>query len=116
MNALPQASTAVAVANTGASGHSIVDVAGSGAITGAVWSSILIVCEAVDELPHASVAVQVLVMLVEAPQVAVVTSLKVNVNALPQASTAVAVANTGASGHSIVDVAGSGAITGAVIS
>jgi hypothetical protein len=31
------------------------------AITGAVLSCTLIVCEAVDELPHESVAVQVLV-------------------------------------------------------
>ena len=34
---------------------------GNAEITGAVLSSTEIVCEAVDELPHASVAVQVLV-------------------------------------------------------
>ena len=53
------ASLAVAVANAGAAGHSMVDGAGSEAITGVVLSSTEIVCEAVEELPHASVAVQV---------------------------------------------------------
>ena len=72
------------------------------------------VCDAVDELPQASVAVQVRVILVEAPQVAVVTSAEVNVKADPHASVAVATANEGVAGHSIVDVAGSDAITGAV--
>jgi hypothetical protein len=41
--------------------QSIVEFAGKAAITGAVLSCTLIVCEAVDELPHESVAVQVLV-------------------------------------------------------
>ena len=72
------------------------------------------VCDAVDELPQASVAVQVRVVVYEAPQVGVVTSAEVKVNELPQASVAVATANTGEAGHSIVDVAGSNAITGAV--
>ena len=45
-----------------------------------------------------------------------VTSAKVNVNALPQSSTAVATANTGVAGQSMVVVAGNAAITGAVIS
>jgi hypothetical protein len=53
------ASLAVAVANAGAAGHSIVLGAGSDAITGAVLSSTEIVCDDVDEFPHASVAVQV---------------------------------------------------------
>ena len=56
------ASLAVAAAKAGAAGHSIVDGAGSDAITGAVLSSTFIVCEAVDELPHASVAVQMRVI------------------------------------------------------
>ena len=56
------ASLAVAVANAGVAGHSIVLGAGSAAITGAVLSSTFIVCEAVEEFPHASVAVQVRVM------------------------------------------------------
>ena len=55
------ASLAVAAANAGVEGHSMVEGAGSEAITGAVLSSTLIVCDAVDEFPHASVAVQVLV-------------------------------------------------------
>ena len=71
------------------------------------------VCDAVDELPQASVAVQVRVVVYEAPQVGVVTSAEVKVNALKQASVAVATANTGAAGQLIVDGAGSAAITGA---
>ena len=72
---------------------------------------------AVDELPHASVAVQVLVTLYDPAQAPlVVTSANVNVKALPHASTAVAVANTGAAGQLIVDGAVNVAITGAVIS
>ena len=61
VNADPQASEAVAAAKDGVAAHSMVDAAGSAAITGAVLSSTLMVCEAVDELPHASVAVHVLV-------------------------------------------------------
>ena len=63
MNALPHASVAVATANTGVAGQSIVDVAGKGSITGAVISCTLMVCDAVDMLLHASVAVHVLVIL-----------------------------------------------------
>ena len=75
------------------------------------------VCVAVDELLQSSLAVHVLVTLYDpAQRPGVVTSAKVNVNALPQASTAVATANTGAAGQSIVVGAGSAAITGAVIS
>jgi hypothetical protein len=59
VKAEPQASVAAATANTGVAGQSIVEVAGT-AITGAVIIFTLIVC-AVDELPHESVAVQVLV-------------------------------------------------------
>ena len=47
---------------------------------------------------------------------AVVTSADVNVKALPQASVAVATANTGVAGQLIVDGAGNASITGAVIS
>ena len=62
-------------------------------------------------------AVHVLVMLyTPAHAVLVVTSAKVKVNALPHASLAVAVANTGVAGQLIVDVAGNAAITGAVTS
>ena len=75
------------------------------------------VCDAVDELPHASVAVQVLVTLYDpahAPRV--VTSAEVNVKALPQASVAVVTANSGTAGQLMVDSSGNGSITGAVIS
>ena len=63
MNALPQASVAVAAANTGVAGQSIVLVAGKAAITGAVMSCTLIVWLAVELLLQASVAVQVRVTL-----------------------------------------------------
>ena len=75
------------------------------------------VCEAVEAFPQASVAVQVLVTEYEPAQAPlVVTSSKVNVNALPQASVAVACANCGVAGQEIVDVAGKAAITGATVS
>ena len=68
-------------------------------------------------LPHASVAVQVLVTLYDPAHASgVVTSADVKVKALPQASVAVATANTGVAGQSMVDVAGKASITGAVIS
>ena len=77
----------------------------------------MIVCEAVETLLHASVAVQVLITLYDPAHAPfVVASTKVNVNALPHASVAVATANTGVAGQLIVDGAGSTAITGAVIS
>ena len=95
----------------------MVDAAGKAAITGAVISCTLMVCEAVEVLLQASVAVHVLVTLYEPAQVpGVVTSAEVNVKAEPQASTAVATANTGVAGQSMVDAAGKAAITGAVIS
>ena len=75
------------------------------------------VCDLVDELPQASNAVHVLVVLycpAHAP--GVVTSIKVRENGLPQASVAVAVAKAGVAGHCMVVGAGSGAITGATIS
>src|SRR5450756_2279292 len=75
------------------------------------------VCDAVETLLHASVAVQVLVTLYDpAHALAVVTSAEVNVNALPQASTAVATANTGVAGQLIVEGTGNAAITGASVS
>ena len=77
----------------------------------------MIVWDAVDTLLHPSVAVQVLVTLYDpAHAPLVVTSAEVKVNALPQASLAVAVANEGIAGQLIVDVVGKVAITGAVIS
>ena len=117
VNALPHASVAVATAKTGKSGQLMVDGAGSDAMTGPVISCTLIVCDAVEILLQASVAVHVLVTLYEPAQAPlVVTSADVRVNALPHASVAVATAKTGKSGQLIVDGAGRDAITGAVIS
>ena len=62
-------------------------------------------------------AVHVLVTLyTPAHDVLVVTSAKVNVNELPHASLAVAVANTGVAGQLMVVNPGNAAITGAVTS
>ena len=75
------------------------------------------VCVAWDELPQASVAVHVRVILYEPAQApGVVTSFEVSVKALPQLSVAVAASNTGVAGQLIVDTAGKAAITGALIS
>jgi hypothetical protein len=71
--------------NTGVAGQSIVEFAGKAAITGAVLSCTLIVCEAVDELPHESVAVQVLVIEYEPAHEPLVVTSEVNVKAEPQA-------------------------------
>src|SRR5207342_1802424 len=112
----PQASLAVAVANDGVSGHSMVVAAGNALNTGGVLSSTVIIWEAVAVLPQASVAVNVLVRvysLAHAPLV--VTSADVIVTA-PQASLAVAVANDGVSGHSMVVAAGNALNTGGVLS
>ena len=117
VNALPHASVAMATANTGTAGQLIVDVEGSGAITGASVSITCIVCEPVDALPQASVAVQVLVMLYDPAQAPFeVTSFEVSIKSLPHPSVAVAIANTGLDGQLIVVGAGSVPITGAEIS
>src|SRR5690349_3338756 len=63
LNELPQASVAVATANTGVAGQLIVVGAGRFEMTGAVISWTLIVCAALELLPHKSVAVQVRVTL-----------------------------------------------------
>ena len=77
----------------------------------------MILCDAVDALPQPSVAVHVRVTLNDpAHPFVVVTLEEVSVNAEPQASEAVAVANEGATGQLIVLGAGNDAITGAVIS
>jgi len=117
VKALPHASVAVATANTGVEGQLIVVVAGNAAITGAVISCTNIVCDAVDEFPHPSVAVHVLVTLYDPAHAPfVVTSADVSVKALPHASVAEATANAGVVGQLIVVGVGSAAITGAVIS
>ena len=117
VNVLPHASVAVATANTGVEGQLIVVGAGSDPITGASISCTLIVCDPVEILLHASVAVQVLVVLYDPAQAPlVVTSADVSVNELPHASDAVATANTGVAGQFIVIGPGSDDITGAVMS
>ncbi len=117
VNVLPHASVAVATANSGVAGQLIVDVAGNEAMTGAVMSWTLIVCDFVELFPQASVAVQVLVTLYDPAHAPfIVTSFEVNVNALPQLSVAVAIANTGVAGQLMVVGAGNAAITGAVMS
>ena len=117
VKALPHASTAVATANTGTAGQLMVEMEGNDAITGASVSITLMVCDVVDAFPQASVAVQVLVTLYDpAHAPLVVTSFDVNVKLLPQASAAVATANTGVAGQLMVDAAGRDAITGADIS
>ena len=94
VTALPQSSVAVAWANSGVAGQAIVAGAGNAAITGAVVSSTLMVCVAVDELPQASVAVHVRVTEYEPAHAPfVVTSLEVRVTSPPQPSVAVGVAN-----------------------
>ena len=75
------------------------------------------ICDAVEALLQASVAVQVRVTMydpVHAP--AVVASANVRVKALPHSSVAVATANTGTAGQFIVVGGGNDDITGAVIS
>jgi hypothetical protein len=47
--------------NSGIAGQAIVEGAGKAAITGAVVSVTVMVCEAVEEFPQMSTAVQVLV-------------------------------------------------------
>ena len=75
------------------------------------------VCEACELFPQASVAVHVRVTLYEPAQSpGVVTSEEVKVKVLPQASTAVATANSGVAGQLMVEAAGKAAITGAVTS
>lgn len=75
------------------------------------------VCDAVDAFPQASNAVHVLVTLYDPAQAPFsVTSFEVNIKALPQASVAVAIANSGKAGQLIVVGAGKAAMTGAVIS
>ena len=72
----------------------------------------------VDELPHESTAVQVLVTEYSAGHApGVVTSAKVIVTLASQASVAVARSNVGTAGQSIVSFAITGqVITGAVVS
>jgi hypothetical protein len=117
VKALPQASTAVATANTGVAGQLMVVGSGNAAMTGAVISCTLMVCEAVELLPQASVAVHVRVTLYDPAQApGVLTSLWVREKTLPQLSVAVATAKTGDAGQLMVVGAGNAAITGVILS
>jgi hypothetical protein len=91
--------------------------AGSALITGGVVSSTFIVCEAVDVLPQASVAVHVLsIVYLQGQLPAVVTSLNVSSGAGSQLSDAVGVVHDVLAGHSMVVGAGRALITGGVVS
>ena len=116
LKALPHASDAVAVAKTGVAGQLIVLGAGNGAMTGAVTSWTLIVCDAVEALPHKSVAVQVLVILYDpAHAPGVNTSEEPNENEFPHASETVTL-KTGAAGQLMVVGPGRGEMAGGVTS
>src|SRR6476661_1672783 len=116
MLTVPHASLAVAVPNDGVSGHSMVAAAGTEVNTGAVLSVTVIVCEAVAVLPHASVAINVLVRVYSLVQVpGVLASVEV-IDTLPHASLAVGVPKLGVNGHSMVATTGTEVTTGAVLS
>jgi len=111
-----QLSVAVGVVQEGVPEHSIVVGPGNGDITGGVVSSTFMVCDALATLPHASVAVHVLVTEYSLGQLpGVVISANVNVG-VPQLSVAVGVVQDGVPVHSIVVGAGRAEITGGVVS
>ena len=116
VNELPHASDAVATANTGVAGQLIVVGAGSDAMTGAVISCTLMICEAVAVLPQPSSAVHVLVIVYSLGQEPfVVTSAEVNVG-VPQLSVTVGVVQDGVPEHSILDGPGNPEMTGGIVS
>ena len=113
---VPQLSVAVGVVHDGVPVHSMVIGAGSAEITGSVVSSTLIVWDALTVLPHASDAVQVLVIEYSfGHEPGVVTSANVSVGVL-QLSVALGVVHDGVSEHSIVVTPGNAEITGGVVS
>jgi hypothetical protein len=107
---------AVGLLNDGVAGHSIVEAAPTPLITGAVLSSTVIVCEAVELLPHASVAVQVLVTLYSLAQLPGDVASANVIDDVPHASEAVGLLNVGVAGHSIVECPPTPLITGGVVS
>src|SRR5207342_695587 len=112
----PHASLAVGVPKLGVKGHSMVAAAGTEVNTGAVLSSTVITCEAVAVLPHASVAINVLVRVYSLAHVpGALASVEVMLTA-PHASLAVGVPKHGVKGHSMVAAAGTEVNTGAVLS
>ena len=113
---VPQLSVAVGVAHDGVPVHSIVVGAGKVEITGGTVSLMSIVWEAVIVFPHASVAVQVLVILYDPGHVpGVLTSANVSVG-VPQLSVAVGVVQDGVPEHSIVEGPGNADMTGGIVS
>ena len=113
---VPQLSVAEGVVHAGVPVHSMDEGPGSPLITGGVVSSTLNVCVATVVLPHASVAVQVLVIVYSFGQLpGVVASLEERV-AAPQLSVAVGVVHVGVPEHSIDTGAGNALITGGVVS
>src|SRR5678809_1772605 len=111
------ASAAVGAVKTGVAVHSIVALAPADPITGACVSTCVIVCDTVLlELPQASTATHVLVV-VFVQLLPPVTSEPTwfTVTAL-QASVAVGAVKTGVSVHSIVALAPAAPITGACVS
>src|SRR6185436_14141976 len=73
-------------------------------------------CEAVAVLPHASVAINVLVIVYSLAHVPGADASLVVMFTVPQASEAVAIPNDGVNGHSMVAAAGTEVNTGAVLS
>src|SRR6185503_9556071 len=116
MLTVPHASLAVGVPKLGVKGHSMVAATGTEVNTGAVLSVTVIVCDAVAVLPHASVAINVLVRVYSLAQVpGALASVEV-IDTVPHASLAVGVPNDGVSGHSMVAATGTEVNTGAVLS
>lgn len=104
------------VGGTASATHATVDDPLPGT-PGAVLSTTVIVCDAVAEFKHASVAVHVRVILYsEAHGPGVITSVKVRLGLESHRSDAVGVLNTGVAGHSIVPGPPTPVITGAVVS
>ena len=114
-----QASVAVAKPKVGVKGQSMVSFGITGqVITGAEVSWTKMVALHVDEFPQSSVAVQVLVTVSSAGHVpGVVTSAKVMLTDVSQASVAVANPKVGVNGQSMVSFGITGQVmTGAVVS
>src|SRR4029453_5063934 len=103
------------VSTTGIFSHLTVASAGTPASTGGVLSTTVKVCVAVVVLPHASVAVQVLVIV---PQPSKTDEVPENVTGTvgSQLSVAVTVAAAGILSHCTVAFAGTPASTGGVLS
>ena len=112
-----QASDAVGAVNSGVAVHSIVVLAPAEPIDGACVSTWVIVCETVAELlPQASIALQVLVVVIVQPDPPVTSAPTCTIVNVPQTSDAVGVVKDGVAVHSIVASAPAAPIDGAVLS